>query len=67
MKKILKFQLKDEHIQKIGLVKHAKILSVGNQNGIVCLWAECELDAPYEEREIVMFQTGQVSRGQDIS
>lgn len=44
--------------QQVSMPKGAKILSVANQDGEICLWALVDQHAPTEERSIEVIGTG---------
>lgn len=44
--------------QQVSIPKGAKILSVANQDGEICLWALVDQHAPTEERSIEVIGTG---------
>lgn len=57
-KRIFKYVLDIEDVQTVELPEGAEILSVHNQNELLCLWALCNPDAPKEARTIHIFGTG---------
>ena len=57
MRTIWKYTLEDPN-QKIDMPKDAKILTVQEQHGLPCIWAEVDKDAPLEERTFVVVGTG---------
>ncbi len=57
-KTIWKFPLILIEYNRIEMPVFAEILSVGVQNGTVCLWAIVEPDATKEERDFVICVTG---------
>ena len=56
--KIYKYELKIEDYQVLKMPRGAKVLSVGNQRGKVCLWALCDQDAPVSLRAFEIAGTG---------
>ena len=59
MKQIWKFPLETTDSQKIEMPVDAEILTVQLQNGVPCIWAIVNTDAPTNEyREILIFGTG---------
>jgi hypothetical protein len=56
--KIYKYELKIEDYQVLQMPKGARVLSVGNQRGKLCLWAVCDQDAPASLRAFEIFGTG---------
>ena len=55
---IWKFTLEIKNMQRIFMPRGAKILSVANQNGSICLWAIVDRSAVVEERNFGVFGTG---------
>lgn len=55
---IWKFELATISLQRIFMPRDAEILSVGNQNGITCLWAMVNPNNPQQERVIEIIGTG---------
>ena len=57
-KTVYKFTLEFTDVQDIKMQKGAKILSVGVQRGIVCIWALVEPNAQKENRRFAIVGTG---------
>lgn len=55
---IWKFPLEITGVQEVRLPRGAKIISVANQNGVICLWAMVAPDSPLEPRIIFIYGTG---------
>jgi hypothetical protein len=58
MRTIYKYPLEITDAQTIKMPEGAKILSVHNQGGTTCLWAEVDTDKELTERAIEIFGTG---------
>jgi hypothetical protein len=58
MKRIYKYPLEITGVQPVDMPAGAKLLSVANQNGTLCLWAMVDTDAPNDRRVIVICGTG---------
>lgn len=58
MRTIHKFSLRIEDRQGVMLPAGAKLLTVQEQNGVLCLWAEVETLAPLEAVEFAVYGTG---------
>ena len=58
MKRVFKYLLNLNGIQKIEMPKDAKILCVQGQNNEMCLWALIDPDNQLETRQIRVFGTG---------
>lgn len=56
--RIWKFELQITDMQTKKMPVGAKILSVANQNGSLCLWAMCDTKKPGEDRVIEIIGTG---------
>lgn len=56
--RIYKYKLKITDIQCVSLPEGAELLSVGNQNGNLCLWARVDPDRPEETLTIEIIGTG---------
>jgi hypothetical protein len=57
-KTIYKFPLPIEDRPELWMPRGARVLSVQEQHGKLCLWAEIEEGAPPEERKFYIFGTG---------
>ena len=58
---IWKYALNPVDTQQLWLTEGAKILSVANQGGEMCLWVECNPEAPMKNNEdwiITLYGTG---------
>ena len=66
MKKIFKYLLSLNEIQKIEMPKDAKILCVQAQRNELCLWALTDPDNSLETRQIRVFGTGHETSGIDL-
>jgi hypothetical protein len=64
MAAIWKFTLEPEETQWISMPKGAKLLHVGVQYGKPRLWAQVEIDAPEEQRQIKIMGTGMVTENE---
>ena len=58
MKRIFKYSLDVVDMQTVVMPEHARILSVANQHGNLCLWAEVDTDNHTEDRVISVYGTG---------
>lgn len=58
MKTIHKYPIKLVDSQAIDMPDGAKILCVQVQNGVACIWAEVDTDAPRIKRVIETYGTG---------
>lgn len=58
MKNIFKYNLVIDRTQTVEMPAHARILSVDNQQGNLCLWAEVDPDNYKEDRVISIYGTG---------
>lgn len=58
MKQIWKYPLEDTDEQIILMPEGAKILYVGEQRRVICVWAEVEVEAPMEHRKFYLIGTG---------
>lgn len=58
MRTIWKQQLAIVDLQTLTMPKGAKLLSVGNQKGNLCLWYSVDTDMPNEDRVIEIVGTG---------
>ena len=56
---IYKYELQITGIQTVQMPAGAKILSVANQHGILCLWALVDPVKPKTDRNIAIFGTDQ--------
>jgi hypothetical protein len=63
MKSIYKYPLEINDNIALDLPKGAKVLSIGNQNNIPCLWALVDPAKPKEKRRFRVLQTGQSVKG----
>lgn len=57
-KRIFKYPLEITDTQEISMPAGAKILSVANQRGMLCLWALCDPKAKRDSRTIEIVGTG---------
>lgn len=57
-KTIWKFELSVTDVQQVSMPRGAKILSVADQRGVLCMWAEVATDEPKEPRSIRIYGTG---------
>lgn len=55
---ISKYTLGIRDFQQVLMPKGAKILSVANQDGYLCMWAMVKPDEPMEQRDIEIYGTG---------
>ena len=55
---IWKFELQVTDAQRVIMPEGAKLLSVGDQRGTLCLWALCDPSAGLEDRHIEIVGTG---------
>lgn len=58
MQTIYKYPLGFLDTQEVPLPKGATVLSAQVQNGVICLWALCNTDAPIAPRTIYTVGTG---------
>lgn len=58
MRTIWKYELRIADEQKVRMPQGSRILSVGNQNGTICIWALVHSDSPLSDRKIRMYGTG---------
>ena len=58
MKKVWKFALTVDGLQKLVMPKGAQILTVQNQYGLPCLWALVDMNERDEIRYIEVYGTG---------
>jgi len=56
--RIWKYELQVTDMQQVEVPKGAKLLSVANQNGALCLWAIVDASKPRETRHIEIIGTG---------
>lgn len=57
MKTILKYKLGNEH-NTLSMPKGAKVIKLGIQHGIGCMWALVDDEQPKEERIFSFIETG---------
>jgi hypothetical protein len=55
---IYKFPLRITDYQEVTMHKGARIMSVGNQNGVLCIWAHVDPKAEPEKRAFHVVGTG---------
>lgn len=55
---IYQYPLADDEVQLIEMPVGAKIISVGQQDSTIVLWADIEIDAPSTKRRIFIYGTG---------
>lgn len=58
MEVIYKFELILCDCQFVIMPIGSRILCVKEQNGVMCLWAICDCDAEYEQRNVRIYGTG---------
>lgn len=58
MKTIWKYPLEDTWEQVMLMPEGAKIIHVGEQRGVICLWAEIDTKVPMEHRKFYTVGTG---------
>jgi len=59
MKSIWKFKLENSDTQSIEMPKNAKILTIQEQLGDICLWAMVDTEKKTETRHFEIFGTGE--------
>lgn len=57
-KSIYKYPFPVEDRPELWLPRGARVLSIQDQGGKLCLWAEVDPEAPKEERRFFLFGTG---------
>ena len=60
MERIYKYELDIRHEQIVDMPFGAEIIHVGEQKGVLCLWAKVGIDGTNEERAIYIIGTGQM-------
>jgi len=58
MKRIWKYPLAETDEQILLMPEGAKILHVGEQRGVICVWVEVDTDAEMEHRKFYIVGTG---------
>ncbi len=59
MRSIFKYQIRRlSDVVIVKMLKGAKVISVAEQGGILCLWAEVDVSEPMEERVFRIAGTG---------
>lgn len=58
MRTVHKYSLDITDAQAVPMPKGAKVVHVGEQRGVLCLWAEVDTDRPKEDRHFVIVGTG---------
>ena len=58
IQQVFKYQLQVISDQRIEMPKDAKVLHVGVQNNVMCLWAMVDGNAPLVKRHIGIYGTG---------
>ena len=58
--RIWKFPLAIGNSSVVLMPEDSKMLSVGNQNGVLCLWAVCEIEKKYVPHKFTVVGTGRL-------